>query len=66
MPSVLAALRLRTEESIWPIVLHILKHGLDLTAGICFENLDLQAHRVTSSFRGRDRGFSSPWLCRID
>jgi hypothetical protein len=54
------------EKSIWPIVLHILKRYLDLTAGICFENLDLQAHGTTGSFRGCDRGFSSPRLSWID
>src|ERR1700745_1561086 len=54
------------EKSIWPSVLHILKRGLDLTAGICFENLNLQAHGATGSFRSCDRGFSSPYLGWID
>ena len=54
------------EKSIWPIVLHILKRYLDLTVGVCFENLDLQAHGTTGSFRGCDRRFSSPRLSRID
>src|SRR5262249_7650429 len=56
----------RDEEGIGPLALHTFESGIDLSASVSVENLDLQAHCTSSRFHLSQCRFGGCRIGRVD